>query len=107
MWNVARSGLFSASLGLACLGSAQELSEQDAVRLAVDYAKGFGHTPQGEPNVKLVERSPLGRKAPPRWEVSYDDVLVKLERSGLLSSYRWMGKFDPTMFPPRHATDDG
>lgn len=100
MWNVARIGLLTASLVLACWCPAQELSQEDAVRIAREYAIALGHEPAGTGTAQLEDSSRIGGRPGSFWDVSFDDASVMLDRSGLLQQYGWGGKYDPKKLPP-------
>lgn len=102
MWNVARSGLLSWLLILVSLGNAQQISKDEAVRLATGYAKSLGYAPSGTGDAKLVDTIPVG------WHVTFDNASVMLELTGLLSSAFGGGPSDPDKLPPadEFANDD-
>lgn len=81
MWNVARIGLLSWLVILVSLGSAQQLSNDEAVRLATGYARAVGHPLQGKVDAQLT----VGPYA--TWIVNFGDAMIMMELTGLLASF--------------------
>lgn len=92
---------------LTCHSFAQPITPDEALRLAREYSLTLGHDPSDRGAVKYVEH-PNAPGGAGQWEVVFGDARFRLEPSGLLARFRWMGAVEQDALAPgdSFAEDD-